>query len=750
MTTRHEFPTTPTQQPGAEETNEFFDLRSALRLLWVRKWMLIIPVLFCVGLAAVVLQKVPRLYTATAEVMLNTRQTNVVDIETVVTGIPADSKFVDGEIAVITSAQLMSRVVEKLRLDRDPEFNSSLRPTPFLSEWIDSVKASLPEKLRLALGFEEVDALANPAEQAERERLSVVRALQRAVDVRQRGLSVVILIGMESEDPRKAALIANTVADQYLVDQLEAKFEATQRATSWLNERVSELRERVEASEAAIEAFKEQQTVSNEQGVDITTQQLAELNSQLITARGAVAEARARYAQVDRRIQEGGINAAANVLSSPLILTLRQQRAELQRRRAELSNRYGNRHPTMINLEAEISDVSSAVVAEVRKIVEGLRNDVAVAEAREAALVDSLEALEGRSLNLARSSVELRQLEREAAADRLIYENFLNRFRETSEQDGLLQPDARIIASAEPPSVPSSPQSKLVLAVAGAGGLLGGLALIFLVEMLNRTFRLPEEVEAATGASVLAYIPSLGRRHRHRQILNYALQKPNSALSESIRNLRTALFLANVDAPPKVVMVTSSLSGEGKSITSMLLARASAQMRKSSVIVDCDIRRPMMQTAFGLEHRDADLISVLQDRTSLDDAIVYDKENDVHLVPVMQRSPQAADILSSQRFANLIEELRGRFDFVVLDVPPVLLVSDACVVGKYADLSIYVIAWDSTRREAATQGIRLLRSLGIRVAGAVLTFVNRDRASRHASSMQSAFAYYGNDDYYVN
>ncbi|MCL5777897.1 polysaccharide biosynthesis tyrosine autokinase [Limibaculum sp. FT325] len=749
MTTRHEFPPAAAQHPGGDEAHEFFDLRSAVRLLWVRKWMLVIPILFCIGIATVILQKVPRLYTATAEVMLNTRKTNVVDIESVVTGIPVDSKFVDGEIAVINSAQLMSRVVEKLRLDRDPEFNSALRPQPFIGAWIDGLKDSLPEKLRLALGLENVEAPVSLADKAERERLSVVRSLGSAVDVRQRGVSVVILIDVSSEDPRKAALIANTIADQYLVDQLEAKFEATQRATSWLNERVNELRERVEASEAAIEAFKATQA-GDEHGVDVTSQQLAELNSQLISARAGVAEARARYAQVDRRIQEGGIDAAANVLSSPLILTLRQQRAELQRRRAELSNRYGERHPTMINLQAEIGDVSSAIISEVRKIVEGLRNDVAVAEAREAALVESLEALEGRSVNLARSSVELRQLEREAAADRLIYENFLNRFRETSEQDGLLQPDARIIASAEPPAIPSSPKTKLIVAIAGVGGLMGGLALIFLVEMLNRTFRLPEEIEAATGASVLAYIPSLGRRYRHRQILNYALKKPNSALSESIRNLRTALFLANVDAPPKVVMVTSSLSGEGKSITSMLLARASAQMRKSSVIVDCDIRRPMMQAAFGLEHRDADLISVLQDRTTLEEAIIYDAENQVHVVPVMQRSPQAADILSSQRFARLIEELRSRFDFVVLDVPPVLLVSDACVVGKYADLSVYVIAWDSTRREAAAQGIRQLRSLGIRVAGAVLTFVNRDRASRHASSMQSAFAYYGNDDYYVN
>ncbi len=723
--------------------------RAYLSTLWRRKWVIVFTMVFSIGLTMAVLQQITPQYTATAQVMLNTRETNVVDIESVISGLPANAGIADGEIAVITSIQLLERVVDKLRLERDPEFNPPPRPPSFIAEWKQSLKESLPEDVRIALGISDEPKITDAALQAEAERRGVIARLGNALKVRQRGKSVVLLISLTAGDPRKAALIANTIADQYLVDQLEAKFEATKRATAWLNERLSGLRDKVEQAESAVAAFKESQSIGEGGGVEIINQQLGEINSLLVTARAARAEAEARYEQVRRRVDQGGLAAAANVLTSPLILTLRQQRAVLAREVAELSTRYGDRHPKMINIRAEIGGINSAIASEVRKIVENLKNDLEVAQARENTLTESLGELEDRAFGQSKTSVQLRQLEREAEASQLIYQNFLNRFKETSEQEGLQQADARIISEATPPGAPSKPNRKRSLNLAGFFGLIGGIGLVFLLEALNNTFRTVAELEERTGLVVLASLPLVGRRLRRGKVLSYVLEKPNCALAEAVRNLRTALLLSNIDQPPQTVMITSSVPTEGKSTTCILLAHMSAQVGKSAVIVECDIRRPTLHKTFGIEDGHG-IISVLDGTVTLDEALWQDEATGFAVLPAIRSTPQAADIMSSKRFGAMIEDLRKRYDLILLDTPPVLLVSDAGVVGQYADTTIYTVRWDHTPRDAAMQGLKQLRELGVRVSGAVVTLIDQRRAARYSYSRYGYGYYAGDNAYYAD
>jgi capsular exopolysaccharide synthesis family protein len=715
--------------------------------IWQRKWMIALVAMLFTGMAVVILQRMTPIYTAETQVML-TRTTNVLDFESVVSGLPVDAKIIEGEIAIITSNQLLDRVVEQLRLERDPEFNSTLRPRPFHREWIKSIKSRLPADLRLALGMSDEAKVVDPVLQRESERLSVINSLGRSLNARQHGLSVVIAIRIESTDSRKSALIANAVADQYLVDQLEAKYEGTKRATAWLSERVEDLRAGVGEAEAAVVAYRERLTLGSGQGVAITNQQLGEINSQLVSARAEVAQSQARYGQVKRRIDEGGFSAAANVLSSPLILTFRQQRAELARRAAELATRYGERHPSMLNIRAEIRDVGGSISVEVRKIVEGLKNDVEVAEARVNALADSLVQLESKAIDQSKTSLALIQLERESQASRLIYENFLNRFKETSEQQGLQEADARVISRAQPPKSPTKPKKSLLTLISGFFGIAVGMGLAFFLEAINNTFRNAKVLEEYTGVPVLANLPMIGRGRKRQQLLTYLDQKPSSALAESIRNLRTALFLANIDSPPKTVMLTSALANEGKSTTCIMLAQLSVQIGKTAVIVDCDIRRPTLHKTFAIKDG-PDIISVLEGSASLDEALRTDELSGVSLLPAIQSTPQAVDILSSKRFGMMIDRLREKFDLVLLDAPPILLVSDAGVVGKYADATICVVRWDLTPREATVQAVKQLREYGMRVSGAVLTMIDRNRADSYAHG-RSEYGYYGGKNAYYN
>lgn len=723
------------------------EFRSIVLLLWHRKWTLLLWFLMAMGTASFYLSKQPEHFTAIAEVMLNNRETRVVDLENVVSELGSLDDSAN-EQRILTSERLLTHLVDRLRLDLDPEFNPALRPAGALKGWKGQARDMLADGMLAPLFV--AQASAEQAFRPEQNRLKIMQAVRAALKISGVHATRAITIEVTSVEPEKAALIANTLADLYILDQLDQKFEATRRASSWLNDRITKLKEKVRTSEAAIEAFKANLAVGTAQGVDLTDQQIAELNTELISARAATAEAAARYNQVQRRIEKGGMAAASNVVSSPLILTLRTRLADLRRQEAELGTRYGDKHPRIINVRAEIADARGGISIEVRKIVEGLKNDVAVARAREAALDRSLTDLEDKSVQLSRSSVELRQLEREADADRLIYETFLSRFRETSEQEGLQAADARLLTSATPPLEPSSPNRKKVLVIAAVMGLGIGLALVALLESMAKTFRAVSEVAKWTGLPVLAIIPRWRRRRTRKQLLQHMAAKPNSALTEAIRSLRTSLFLSHVDHPPQVVMITSSGPEEGKSTTSLLLAKQAQQSGQRAIIVDCDIRRPTLHESLS-STPETGLLSVLEDTAALEDAVITDHRSGIDLLTAPKPLPQAVDVFGSERFQEVINQLRNHYDLILLDTPPIMLVPDAGTIGRAADAVLYAVRYEHTHRQAAIEGIGRLQALGLNVAGTIVTLVDARREARYAYAAYNAgHATYAHKNLYLS
>ncbi|MEM7058404.1 MAG: polysaccharide biosynthesis tyrosine autokinase [Pseudomonadota bacterium] len=711
------------------------EMRTVLHLLWQRKWVITLCFLAAMVAANAYLSKLPEQFTARAEVMLNNRETRIVDIENVVSDLGSLDDSAN-EQRVLTSEGLLTRLIHRLRLDLDPEFNRAKRPAKALQDWRSDIEEMLSRGLLAPLLAPRV-RMSDTEDSPDRERLEIMQTLRATLEVSGVPSTRAITIDVTSIDPEKAALVANTLADLYILDQLDQKFEATRQASSWLSDRVAQLKEKVRTSEAAIEAFKANQTISAGQGADLTDQQIAELNAELISARAGTAEAAARFDQVQRRIAQGGLSAASKVVSSPLILTLRTRLADLRRQEAELATRYGDKHPKIIHARAEISDAQNGVSSEVRKIVEGLKNDVAVARARESALDRSLAELEGKSVQLSRSSVELRQLEREAEADRLIYETFLSRFRETSEQEDLQSADARLLTSATAPLEPSSPNRKKVLIIAAVLGLGIGLALVAILESRANTFRAISEVGEVTGLPTLAALPRWRRRKTRQQLLGHVQSKPNSGLAEAIRTLRTALSLAQVDQPPQVVMVTSSGSGEGKSTTCLLLAQMALRAGQRPIVIDCDIRRPTLQQTFKMAPEEG-LLSVLDGTSSLHDAITTDATFGLDLLPAPKPLPQAVDTFASDQFQEIIASLRERYDLILLDAPPIMLVPDAGTIGQAADTTLYAVRYDETPRAAVLEGLARLRRLNVDVAGTIATLVDVRREAQYAYAAYDA------------
>ncbi len=719
------------------------DLRELGRKLWRRKNVVLgITAFGSVASVLVLMQMTPQ-YTARSTVMVDPRQDKILNMEAVLSGLPADQETIESEIEVLTSRGLAERVVKKLSLFGDPEFNARLRPPTGWEELRAALSPRnlLPEEFLDLIGVARIGPPMTEEQLLENERIATIDQLLDKVDVKRVGRSRVIGVSVKLADPGRAAQVANAIADLYIVEQLEAKFEATKRATEWLNDRLSGLRVEVQRSEQAVEAFRKTSGLVEGKGVTLASQQASELNSQLILSRSKRAEADARLRQVEGLLRRSAsADSVAEVLNSPLIQQLRTQEAEVQRRAAELSQEFGEKHPKMINVRAEIADIRTKINGEVNKIVQGLRNEVAVAQARESALRESLQGLEAQVASLNQSEVQLRALEREAKANRSLYKNFLSRFKETYEQQEFQKPDVRIISHADRPTSPSAPKKGLIAAFAFVLFAALGIAVAFVLESLDKGFRSMEEIEGATGIPALGLVPALtGLAALRKEPQDIVLERPNSAFSESVRALHAGILLSNVDNPPRTVLMTSSLPSEGKTSLSLSLTRLVARTgAKRVIIIDCDLRRPLVHRHLGMDIGPG-LVQLLADEVTMEQAVRRDTASGAWVLTAGGTPANPTDIITSEHFSRLLGTLRSTFDLVVIDSSPVLAVSDSRILSRMADKTIFVVRWAETRREVVRLGLKQIVEAGADLAGVVLSMVNVKKHSRYG---------YGDSGYY--
>lgn len=726
--------------PSIEENAEI-NLRGLLQVVWRRKATIVSTVILLTMLSIIVLFQITPRYTSTALVVLDPRETQILDINSVVSGLPADTETIASEIEIIGSSGLAEKVIQKLTLYEDPEFNQRLRAE---SIWQSSGSA-LMGWIRTATAQSDEPSLAIE-KQFDRERVGIIESFSNKLRVDRVGRSRVIQISFESESPRTAMLTANTVADLYLVEQLEANFEVTRRATRWLSDRLADLRDAVEISESAVEAYRKQAGLIEGTQASLTTQQISELSTQLVLSRSARAEAEARLRQVTNLVNSSdSVNSVAEVLASPLIQNLREQEAEVDRRIAELSNEYGAKHPRMINIRAEMTELQGKIAREVGKVVQNLRNEVSVARAREGSLSTSLKGLELRVAETGSSEIQLRALQREANADRELYETFLARYKETSAQEELQQADSRIIARAEIPSMPSFPRKSLIVLLVFIGSILLGVILAFAIEQLDHGFRSMAQIEQMTGLQSLGLVPMVKKGKGSPE--RFAVENPLSHLCEAIRTIYTALVLSNVGQPPKVVLVTSALPREGKTTIALLLGRICALLGKRTIIIDADLRRPQVHLRMDLPAAPG-LVELLIGESTLAEAICHDEASGADIVPVGKTSPNASELLNSDRLENFLELISEDYDLVILDAPPTTAVADARVLTHLADATILVVRWAATRREIAAMAAKHINEAGGNIAGVVLSQVN---VKQHATyGYGDSGIYYGSAQKYYS
>ncbi len=740
-----------TTEARSDAASDELNLREVWRALMRRKLALLTPVVL-IPLAVFLWAKhQPPMYTAEALLQVHTRDAQVIQIEGVVEEMIADSATIESEIEFLSSPAFSRRIVEKLDLTNDPEFALWLKESG-----PDPIGAVL--ELLNPMRYIPADWLSSEGAQQEttldpevRQLNAVTNALGARLTVEQVGRSYVISLQFLSEDPAKAASIANTMVEEYLASQLEAKYAAAERATHWLSDKINELRGQVLAAEAKIVEYRSTNHLVNTETENPLTLQFFQLNTQLALAQAERAEAEARLSQARSMLESSGAATAALVLGSSLMDSLRAQETELIRQLSEMGSIYGEKHPAMVNLRSGMASIRGKMQDEVRRIVQDLQNEVSVAVAREQELTNSMNRLQSDAARADLAGVELGALEGEISTNRELFTAFLTRFREIVEQQGLEEADSKILSSAIQPNAPSHPKIMLLTTVAFGASLVLGVLLVFLIERWDADygFRSADEIQAALGARALALVPDLSRRETQGSAAeDYILQKPHSAYAEAVQRIRTSLFLAESERPPKTILITSSVPLEGKSTIAVSLARQSAASGLKVILIDADLRRPRLHEVMGIPNANG-LSEVLTGRANPEVAIKRDEKSGLDFLPAGIGVASPPDLFRSSTMRILLEETAAYYDLVIIDTPPIAAVSDCFTLSSLVDKAIYVIRWEQTPRNVALAGIRQLAEAGADIAGIVLSRVDLKKHARYGYA-NSGYYRGSYQKYYIN
>ena len=618
-----------------------------------------------------------------------------------VTGLSSEQSSLNTEVEVLRSRGLIGDLVDDLNLTEDPEFNPALTPAPRIS-------------LSRLVALIRPDDGAAPDPDAIRD--DVVDNVIEAISVSNVRQTFVFRISVVTRDRRKSAQMANRLAELYIDDQVDVKFQRTEKATEWLSDRVSELRIQLEEAETALKSFSTGTDLISPEGLFAMNRQIKELRDRRSGLEETLASSEAAAARL-------GANSGAEF--------------EIRAREAE--------DTLLVNLLPDASAGDPRAQDRFNDRYEDLRlraQQEAIRAKQQLAVLDrSIKELDARIERQSTELVRLQQYQREAEANRLIYEHFLGRLKEMSVQEGIQQADSRVLSHAVVPSGPSAPRKTVIMAMALVLGTFGGAGLVLLREAAQNTFRAPEALEKMAGIAVIGQIPLIASRRR-KNVLKYLAEKPNSAAAEAVRNLRTSILLADIDNPPKVIMSTSSIPGEGKTTQSLAMAQNLAGLGKNVLLIEGDIRKRVFREYFELD-TDKGLIAVLSGEVPLSLAVRHVEALNCDVLIGEPSHVNAADLFSSERFQAFLNDCRQHYDYVVVDTPPVLPVPDARVIGQFVDAIMYAVRWDHTTRRQVAEGLRSLANVGVKVSGLVLTQIDGKGMKRYGYGDYKAY-----DSYY--
>ncbi|MEY8800920.1 GumC family protein [Leisingera sp. XS_AS12] len=706
-------------RPGGMAGDPEFTVAQLLSILR-RGWWIIVMGAFLgtLAAAALVLRATP-VFTAKAQIMLGQQNRADDTLGNLFQEFNMDNADIFGEIAIITSGKILTKVSEDLELGGHPLFNPELRGTTPQPPWQQAAEQA-EEWVKNLLGGTDSGSTA-PATEGKPTPISRAAAagqeqygtqadfigtLARNLSVVQVGNSYLVDISFTSSDPELAAAVPNTVADVYLHEQLNRKFEAVQRVTTGLNDRLAVLRQRLEEAEWAVVEFRNQNLAAGLGSQERLDQQLRELSSHLSTISAERALISSELSEINALIKSGGATAAAGLFDSPLLDELRSSIASLEQRRSQLSERFGENSPQVSEAADSMARLKTALETEVLRLRGNKANLETVALAKEAALQSQLLNLEQKNLTLSERAVTMAQLERELTANRVTYEAFLGKFTETSEVTELQEADAQVISYAQLPVSPVAPRKKLSAALGFLAGAVLGMGLVLARAYSKDIVTSDSRLRSLMPEAHILVMPRLRSFLRRLEPSAFVLREPQSMLSEAVRSLRSYLVHSG-PGTGHAVSVVSCNRDSGKTTTCIMLGRSTAQMGKSCVLVEADMRKGNAGKILGLPTR-PDLVDVLTGAAALDDALQPDTQSGLLLLNARAHLKDPAALLMSNQMADLVASLKEQFDMVIFDTPPLLALADAVPLLRMSDSVVLLVREGHTTSDELNNGLRIL------------------------------------------
>ncbi len=722
-------------ESAAPERTQLPNLQDYLRVVFRYKWGVLGLALVGGLLAALKAYSDIPVYRATATMLIEREPVKFVSIDSVA----AAQQYYDfGEYyqtqyEILRSRPLAERVVAKLGVEK---FRA--KPVERGFSW-----------RKLLPGKSEAAAAPAPPPDPKVEFSSAVGQVLGGLSIQPIRNSQLVKVSFDRADPEFAAELANTMTQAYVESILEGRIEMAEAASTWLNERMSGLRQKLEESEKALQDYRDKGGLIDVKGVDtLATTELNLATTRLAEARRERVEKESIYGQVRSAGGRGeALEKIPGLLSYPLVSELKSKVVEAERQLNELAGRYGPRHPKYVEAQANLDTAKSAFHKQLEQVADGIAKEYQAARDRENAIAGELGSAKGEIRDVNRKQYELQRLQREVDSNRQLYEMFQTRFKETSASNGVQNANARLIESALVPGSPIYPDKRRATIVGLLVGLALGVALAFMLDHLDNTLKGAEDVERRLGISVLGMLPKLATKDaKDRGPLRQFSEAPKSTFSEAIRTVRTSVMLSAIDQRHKRILVTSSVPSEGKTTLSVNLAQAMGQMRKV-LLIDADMRRPAVHRGLpeladckGLSH-------FVAGEAQISECIRQIGAGGVYVMPAGPVPPNPQELLQSRRFEEALGSLSNAFDHVVIDCAPTLAVSDALVLSRLVHAVVYVVRSDSTPWQLVDQGLKRLRRANAPLIGAVVNHVV-PRKSRYGYGYGYGKYYYSGDSYY--
>jgi len=722
------------------QNQEIIDLRQYWRILMSHKWGILGFSCITSLLVCLIVFNITPIYKGTATLLIESKKSNVVSIQEVY-GIDDSNEYLSTQFEILQSRNIAQKVIDKLGLENHPLYQlkqkSSIQSFIQDTELYAFIKNILPNLSLSASVDDETTAVAS------KERL--IDEFLSNLNVSPVKKTQLVRINYESPNAKLAADIANEIANTYIEDNLAAKLELTVKATTWLNEQLKGQRVGLTQAEERLQMYREQQGILGANGgLGMAEREINLVSTKLVDAKRELLEVKNLYDQIQKIGQNNAskLQLIPNILSHPLVQSLKDSVAAIELRRSEISDRYGKKHPKMRALNSERSRAYSNLNKQIISIAHGIENRYKVSVSAVESLEESLVQTKKDMQTLSSKEYKLKELEQDVTTKRTLYEQFYTRFSETSATGDLKTANARITDRAMPPRTAIKPNKKLIISLSFFASFMFAVMIAFLLKALDNTIKTSFEVETKLNETVFGILPLLAksRTNPHPSYKQY-IDLPHSNYSESLRTIRTGVILSSLDKPFKTISVTSTAPGEGKTSVSLGLAFTLAQLG-SVLLIDADMRRPSIKNALSLDEQKLGLSDLVAQTGEMQECITAYKDGGFDVLPCGTLPPNPSELLSSQRFKDLISQLSDKYDKIILDTAPCLAVSDALVLSPSVDAYLYVVKSDSTTALNAKNGIKRLRQANANIAGIVLTQVDLKKAEQ----------YYGEDlnGYYDN